>query len=83
MLLAQVVIVSGERITEVGPAGRILIPAGAVVIDLSAATMLPGLIDAHTHMFDTRKPNGTTEDYMLIAVQNAQLDLRASRPRAI
>jgi imidazolonepropionase-like amidohydrolase len=60
MLLAQVVIVSGERITEVGPAGRILISAGAVVIDLSAATVLPGLIDAHTHMFDTRKPNGTT-----------------------
>jgi imidazolonepropionase-like amidohydrolase len=77
MLTAQVVVVSGERITEVGPAGRVPIPAGAVVIDLSGATVLPGLIDAHTHMFDTRKPNGTTEDYMLIAVQNAQLDLRA------
>ena len=47
------------------------------MIDFSQATVLPGLIDAHTHMFNQRKPNGTTEDYMLIAVQNVQNDLRA------
>jgi len=35
------------------------------------------LIDAHTHMFNARKPKGTTEDYMLIAVQNVQFNLRA------
>ena len=39
--------------------------------------MLPGLIDAHTHMFNNRGPKGTTEASMLIAVQNAQADLRA------
>lgn len=38
---------------------------------------MPGLIDAHTHMFNNRKPGGTTEDYMLIGVQNSQLDLQA------
>ena len=77
MLKNQVVIVSGERIAEAGPAAETRIPAGASVIDLSHATLLPGLIDAHTHMFNARKPHGATEDYMLIAVENAQLDLRA------
>ncbi len=77
MLTKQVVLISGDRITEVGPAGQVKIPTGTEVIDLSQATVLPGLIDAHTHMFNQRKPNGTTEDYMLIAVQNVQNDLRA------
>jgi imidazolonepropionase-like amidohydrolase len=35
------------------------------------------LIDAHTHMFNSRKANQTTESAILIAVQNAQADLRA------
>ena len=77
MLTSQVVLLNGERITAVGPEAQVKIPAGAQVIDLSQATVLPGLIDGHTHMFNARKPNGTTEDYMLIAVQNVQASLRA------
>lgn len=77
MLTRQLVIISGERITQVGPEAQVRIPRGATVIDLSQATVLPGLIDAHTHMFDTRGRNGTTEQSMLIAVRNAQSDLRA------
>jgi hypothetical protein len=49
MLTKQVVLISGDRITEVGPEGQVKIPAGVRVIDLSQATVLPGLIDAHTH----------------------------------
>src|SRR6185312_7072329 len=45
--------------------------------DLSRAYVLPGLIDAHTHMFNSRNAKMTTESSMLIAVQNVQSDLRA------
>jgi len=43
------VLVQGERIAEVGQAVRR--PAGAEVIDLGDRTLMPGLIDAHTHLF--------------------------------
>jgi len=77
MLTWRVILITGDRITEVGAEGTVKIPPGAQVIDLSQATVLPGLIDAHTHMFNTRRPKGTTEASMLIAVRNAQADLRA------
>ena len=46
------VIVEGERIVAVGPRAQITsrAPAGAQVIDLGGATILPGLIDNHTHV---------------------------------
>ena len=44
------VLVEGDRIAAVGP--KIDVPAGARVIDLGQATLLPGLIDLHTHLTD-------------------------------
>jgi len=47
----QAVLVVGERIKEVGPADELARKAGqAQVIDLGDATLLPGLIDNHTHV---------------------------------
>jgi imidazolonepropionase-like amidohydrolase len=46
----MVIVVLGDRIQSVSPAGAVSIPAGATVVDLSHATVLPGLIDCHTHL---------------------------------
>src|SRR4051812_9982790 len=76
-LANQVIVVQGDRIAEVGPASSVKIPTGAEVIDLSRSYVLPGLIDAHTHMFNARNAKMTAESSMLIAVQNVAADLRA------
>jgi imidazolonepropionase-like amidohydrolase len=50
VLTDQRIVIEGERISRVGPAAQIEAPADAARIDLTHATVLPGLIDAHTHI---------------------------------
>ncbi|HET6631616.1 MAG TPA: amidohydrolase family protein [Rhodanobacteraceae bacterium] len=45
------VLVQGERIAAVGPAATLSVPAGARRIELPGTTLMPGLIDAHSHIF--------------------------------
>ena len=47
----QVIVIQGDRIVELGSEGSVKIPTGAEEIDLGTATVLPGLIEGHNHMF--------------------------------
>ena len=48
-----VVVVRDDRIADIGPLGQVLIPSGAAVTDLRGKWILPGLVDAHVHFFQS------------------------------
>jgi len=76
------VIVRGERIEAVGTS--LAVPAGATVIDLGAATLLPGLIDLHTHLtsregihWENELTTTTPPEAALWGARNARVTLMA------
>ncbi len=86
LLPNAVVLIQGDRIVQAGSADRVMVPTGATEIDLSHATVLPGLIDAHTHLFLTGESGGRYDEQLLKeswqyrtieAVVNARKDLDA------
>ena len=73
----QVIIIRGNHVESVSDAASAKIPAGANVIDLSKSTVLPGLIDSHTHIFlQGEDPAQGGYDANIL---NAPLALRAAR----
>lgn len=81
LLTNQVIVVDGDRIREVGSADKVSPSEGAQVVDLSQATVLPGLVDGHTHIFETLSPGArvttSVETWTLTAMKAAQSDLLA------
>jgi len=85
VLTAQAILIEGDRIKEVGPVQEISAhaPASARVVDLSNKTVLPGLIDCHTHL--TMEPNQNGYQSLGISIprealygaKNARITLQA------
>ncbi|WP_420126494.1 amidohydrolase family protein [Longimicrobium sp.] len=81
-----VVVVTDDRIVAAGAAGSVQVPAGARVIDLGDATLLPGFIDTHTHIVgralgDPGSDEAAVRDYPgfgpILATANARATLMA------
>lgn len=81
-----VVVVTDDRIVAVGRQGAVTVPAGAKVVDLGNATLLPGFIDAHTHIIgrtlgDPAGDDAAVRDYdsfgAILGVTNADRTLMA------
>lgn len=73
----QVIVIRGNLVENVGDSASAKIPAGAKIIDLSKATVLPGLIDCHTHIF--LQGEDPAEGGYDANILNAPLALRAAR----
>ena len=80
------IVITDDKISAIGPLASITFPAGTRVIDLGGATLLPGFIDAHTHIIgrvlgDPEAPNSSVHDYnsfgAMLGVRNAERTLLA------
>jgi imidazolonepropionase-like amidohydrolase len=86
MLNNQIIVIRGEKIVSVSAAEQIQIPAGATVIDLGGSTVLPGLIDCHTHIMLADTDDSHYDEILLkqswqyrtiLATLNVKKDLEA------
>ncbi len=86
MLSDQLIVIRGDRIERVVANGGVQIPPGAATVDLTHATVLPGLIDCHTHIMLTDTDNSHYDDILLkqswqyrtiLATLNVKRDLEA------
>src|SRR5208337_2633665 len=79
----QTIVVLGDSIQSIGPSAGVEAQAGDVVVDLGGLTVLPGLIDVHTHLtmnsdFDPyRELTSTDAKEAINGVANARTTLMA------
>jgi imidazolonepropionase-like amidohydrolase len=77
-----VVLVRGEKIAAAGPADKVEVPKGANVIPLPGMTLLPGLIDAHSHLLLYPYNQATWNDQVLKEPQAERVCRAAVHARA-
>ena len=83
MLTNQAILIEGGKIISVGPASQAKVAPNTITIDLTNATVLPGLIDAHTHLTLDLGSTGYTglgispPREALIGARNARVTLEA------
>jgi imidazolonepropionase-like amidohydrolase len=86
MLSDQVIVIRGDRIERIAASGAMQIPAGAATVDLTHATVLPGLIDCHTHIMLADTDDSHYDEILLkqswqyrtiLATLNVKRDLEA------
>lgn len=82
VLKDQIILIHDGKIERVG--NNVLIPTGAKIIDLASETVLPGLIDCHTHLADGKREDDpvsvfrkTAAQYALESVPNAKVTLES------
>src|SRR6266478_6463427 len=84
VLEKQIILLRGKKIEAIG--GELKIPAAAKILDLSTKTVLPGLIDCHTHLADgahdgngdpTSQLKRTASQVVLESVPNARMTLES------
>jgi len=73
-----VVLVEGQHIVAAGPSGAVAAPAGARVIDLPGQTLIPGLMDLHSHLL-LHPYNETLWDDQVLKEPPAYRTLRAGK----
>jgi imidazolonepropionase-like amidohydrolase len=71
----QAIVIEGDKIVQIAPAGDVKAAAGDTTIDLPDATLLPGLIDAHTHLTFELSSLG----YQGLGISTAREALRGAR----
>lgn len=83
VLIDQIIVIRGNRVVSVGPSAQVRPPADARLIDLSNDTVLPGLIDVHTHLTANPEESGSnaltvsTPQETIVGVVNARRTLEA------
>jgi len=72
----QTVLIEKDKITALGPAGSISIPAGAQILDAHGKFLIPGLSDMHLHLTGAGEPNGSQEFLLPLLIANGIISVR-------